>query len=231
MSTLLPDPNDWHRNVGSPGNPVSYLHEYAVGLLWDRLSLALEDRSLISGKVHGDVRVVMANGETSGNLLADDVDKVVLPDSLQPIGGYIPDLALMNADYRPVRVIEVEVTSPCSSEKVQALEKRGVEVIEVQLRNEQELRWLCFAPESADKLYFRPEMREPGSLPPQYGRTQRQADKEIDSLISIIFRASPAKRRKLVQVLDQLGSLHSLFPLSRKNPKAQLFRDANGEST
>ncbi len=224
MSTLLPDPNDWHRNVGSPGNPVSYLHEYAVGILWDRLSLGLGDRSPISGTVQGDVRVVMANGETSGNLLADGVEHVVLPDSLQPIGGYIPDLALMNADYQPVRVIEVAVTSYCSPEKVAALTNRGVEVIEVVVRNEQDLRLLCHAPFEGSKLI------EDGNL--KFSQTTRYKsikgpDKEIDSLIATIVAASPHKRRELVQVLDELRSLGSLFPLSKKNPKAQLLQNAD----
>ena len=127
---------EWDRNVGSPAFPVSFLHEYAVGLLWD----ALHNNDAVAVK--------KIDGSISGNL-KEGVDRVVIPDSMQPIGGCIPDLALLDKDLRPVRVIEVVVTSPPTSKKMAKLEQlqnRDVEVVQVPVRNEDELKALVPSP-------------------------------------------------------------------------------------
>ena len=134
---LLPE-TEWNRNVGTPAFPVSFLHEYAVGLLWDRLQ--------------GNDKVIVKtlDGCMSGNLL-NGADRVVIPDSMQPIGGCIPDLALLDKDLRPVRIIEVIVTSapaPEKMEKLTSLQQRGVEIVLVPVRNEEELKALM--PSKAD---------------------------------------------------------------------------------
>jgi hypothetical protein len=36
MEPLLPE-DEWTKNVGSESYPVSFRHEYAVGLIWDLL--------------------------------------------------------------------------------------------------------------------------------------------------------------------------------------------------
>ena len=36
MEPLLPE-DEWTKNVGSESYPVTFLHEYAVGLIWDLL--------------------------------------------------------------------------------------------------------------------------------------------------------------------------------------------------
>ena len=95
---------EWSRNVGTAAFPVSFLHEYAVGLLWD----ALQNES--------EVFVKTIDGTKSGNL-KEGVDKVVIPDAMQPIGGCIPDLALLDKNLRPVCVIEVVVSSPPTPSK------------------------------------------------------------------------------------------------------------------
>ena len=111
---------------------MSFLQEYAVGLLWDKL--------------HGRDPVVVTTMEgTESSDLRQGVDRVVIPDSMQPIGGCIPDLALLDKDLRPVRIIEVIVTSPPTDEKTEKLERlkeRGVEVVLVPVRNEEELKTL-----------------------------------------------------------------------------------------
>lgn len=123
---------EWSRNVGTHSFPVSFLHEYAVGLLWD----ALQGRDAVEVKT--------IDGSMSGNLM-EGVDRVVIPDSMQPIGGCIPDLALLDKELRPVRVIEVVVTAPPTSakmEKLTQLRRRGVDVVMVPVRNEDELKAL-----------------------------------------------------------------------------------------
>ena len=132
MSKQMLSESEWSRNVGTQAFPVSFLQEYAVGLLWDKL--------------HGRDPVVVTTMEgTESSDLRQGVDRVVIPDSMQPIGGCIPDLALLDKDLRPVRIIEVIVTSPPTDEKTEKLERlkeRGVEVVLVPVRNEEELKTL-----------------------------------------------------------------------------------------
>ena len=217
MSNQMLPGTEWDRNVGSPAYPVSFLHEYAVGLLWDAL--------------HGDdaVAVKTIDGSIYGNL-KEGVDRVVIPDSMQPIGGCIPDLALLDKDLRPVRVIEVVVTSPPTSEKMAKLEQlqnRGVEVVQVPVRNEDELKALI--PSQNDGLKPKWAYAWNATIFDQVGiiniprqqqirRTQQGADGKVQELIHALIGCQPETRRQLVKVLEELDSLESRYPLSPKNP-------------
>ena len=99
MSNPMLTEAEWSRNVGTQSFPVSFLHEYAVGLLWD----ALQGKDAVIVKT--------MDGNMSRNL-KEGVARVVIPDAMQPIGGVVPDLALLDKDLHPVRIIEVVVTSP-----------------------------------------------------------------------------------------------------------------------
>ncbi len=209
---------EWSKNVGTPAFPVSFLHEYAVGLLWDALQ-------------GSDAVVVKTiDGSMSGNLM-DGVARVVIPDSMQPIGGCIPDLGLLDKDLRPVRVIEVVVTAqptPAKMEKLALLQKRGVEVVQVPVRNEDELKAL--APSNTDGQGIKWAYPWSAKVFDQVGiinRPQRQqissaqlnADRKIQGLIKALVQCRPETRRQLIQVLEGLNSLESCYPLSPKNPK------------
>ena len=67
---------DWRRNVGTEAFPVSFLHEYAVALIYDRLI------------VGHDVQLPLIDGERSENVM-EGVGHVNFPDSLQAIGGQL----------------------------------------------------------------------------------------------------------------------------------------------
>ncbi len=110
---------DWMANVGSWNNPVSLLHEYAVGLIYDRIRYGLR-----YGK---PVRLMTDNG-ISGDITRG-ASEVRVPDEWTAIGGFYPDLALYGGDTKPVRIIEVIVTSPPQSNKIDSLKKRGVDVV------------------------------------------------------------------------------------------------------
>ena len=118
--------DEWNRNVGSPAFPVSLLHEYAVGLIWERL--------------HGDdpVTVRMMNGELSGDL-RDGMRYVQPGRPNQTIAGQVPDLVIYDAQLNPVRVIEVTVTSPLTADKRSRYENLDIEVVEVPIRTEADL--------------------------------------------------------------------------------------------
>ena len=197
-----------------------------MGLLWDAL--------------HGTdaVTVKTIDGSTYGNL-KEGADRVVIPDSMQPIGGCIPDLALLDKDLRPVRVIEVVVTSPPTSEKMAKLEQlqnRGVEVVQVPVRNEDELKALV--PSQNDGLKPKWDYAWNATIfdqvsviniprQQQIRTTQLGADRKVQELIHALIRCQPETRRQLVKVLEELDSLESRYPLSPKNPKR--ITQSNGD--
>lgn len=200
---------EWSQNVGTHAFPVSFLHEYAVGLLWDALH------------TNHSVTVKTMDGSMSDNLM-HGVERVVIPDSMQPIGGCIPDLALLDKDLRPVRVIEVVVTSPPTedkAEKLNLLEQRGVEVVLVPVRNEEELKALVPTPIDGQKITW------------SYGLRRRirpgGPDSKIEELIDALIHCLPETRRKLVRMMEELDSLESCYPLSPNNPK-RVIPTANG---
>ena len=227
MSHQMLTEDEWDRNVGTQAFPVSFLHEYAVGLLWDAL--------------HGKnpVTVKTMDGSMSNNLL-DGVDRVVIPDSMQPIGGCIPDLALLDKNLRPVRIIEVIVNSPPTEDKANKLERlqqRGVEVVLVPVRNEEELKALVPASIDGRKPNWAYEWSptvfdQMGiiNIPrrSQIRRNQLGADNKIEESINALIQCHPETRRKLVKVMSDLDSLESRYPLSPKNPKR--VPETTGES-
>lgn len=221
--------SEWSRNVGTPAFPVSFLHEYAVGLLWDAL--------------HNEPSVVVKtiDGSMSGNL-TEGVDRVVIPDSMQPIGGCIPDLALLDKNLYPLRVIEVIVTGRPSQTKMEnlaSLQKRGVEVVQVPVRNEEELKALVAASSDTQRVKWayrwnRTVFNQMGiiNLPQQrhIRSTQHSADKTVESLIRALVQCRPETRRQLAKVLEELDSLESSYPLSPKNPKRKARFTNEGET-
>ncbi len=196
---------EWSRNVGTQAFPVSFLHEYAVGLLWDRLQGS------------DPVLVTTMDGALSRDL-KQGVYQVVIPDSMQPIGGCIPDLALLDADLRPVRVIEVVVTSPPTAEKLEKLkrlEERGVEVVMVPVRNERELKGLVPADAEFERINWANAWRD------IRGGSQLRYDGTVGTLIEALIHCTPQVRRRFARILDELDNLESLFPLSPNNPKSR----------
>ena len=218
MSNQMLTEDEWARNVGTAAFPVSFLHEYAVGLLWDELQNGNE------------VVVKTIDGNVSGNL-KEGVDRVVIPDSMQPIGGCIPDLALLDKNLRPVRVIEVVVTSPptpLKRGKLDKLQERGVEVVIVPVRTEEELKGLVPSKFDATKPNWaydwdRRLLDQIGiiNVPRKQAiiRGQMGSDRQVEDLIRALVGCRPEVRRQLVELLQEIDSLESCFPLSPKNPK------------
>jgi hypothetical protein len=215
------DESEWGRNVGTAAFPVTFLHEYAVGLIWDWLNSNT-----------GPVELPTLEGELSENVL-DGVDKVIIPDNLNAVAGYVPDILCLH-DSRPIRLIEVVVTSPVTVSKTAALTNLGVEVIQVPVRNEDELMAL-FPSAMPNKLRWWPSYNRgetvfedvwkasgvnwKGTRQYKILNDQEMADKAIKSLIGHLVRCSPSVRRDFLSVLRGMGSLESLYPLRLENPK------------
>lgn len=220
MKRLLPEA-EWSKNVGSQGYPVSFLHEYSVALIWDLLH------------THpGPIELPTIDGSLSGDVLAG-TDQIIIPDALQAIAGCIPDISLLK-DSRPVRCIEVIVTTPVSPRKLESIQNLGVEVVQVPVRKEDELRAL-FRPEQADRPSWWPKFSEqeqvfqsarkrtgvnwPGTRQYKMLRAQSEADAAVNDLIRQLSLCSPEVRRAFVDRLNDMSGLGSLYPVRQDNPK------------
>ncbi len=226
----------WFKNVGTENNPVTYLHEYAVALIWDILQAGLGEEMLTGGYAgsgarvrrivrrswssNKEVRVRISPDEMSPDLL-DGVRRITIPDSLTPIGGYIPDIALFDESDRPIRVIEVVVTNPPTSDKLESLSKRGVDVVVVSVKSEDDLKNLVWVPATEVNFAF-----QSGPFGDVIGPHSRDADKRIRQLCTDLQRCHPQLRRQLLDVLNQLDAMDSLYPISGSNPKREALEDA-----
>ena len=229
MGEAMLSEKEWARNVGSESYPVSFLHEYAVALIWDSLHASA-----------GPLRLPLLDGTESDNLMVG-VDKVVIPDALQSIAGFIPDISLLQ-DSRPIRCIEVVVTNPVPYQKVSAIQNLGVELLQVPVRNETELRSLFAETSQVIRLWwakrhehhqghgdtlYRADSRRIGfrwrGSPSEW---QGRADKAILELIDNLHWCSPEVRREFLACLQDMDSLESLYPIRPDNPKYRsLHRD------
>ena len=198
------------RNVGTANYPVSALHERAVALLYDELTRP----DLDEGE---EIRARLTPGGNLSHDLRAGVAKVKVPDpGWDSVGGIIPDLILYGSDdTKPIRIIEVVVTSPPSDEKqkkLRVLSNRGVDVVLITVKEEADLLNLC-------PTWWRPSFtsltsRDNFSIniaQDSYSRTGKKGlDDTVRELIEGIQACSPATRRALLKVLSELKSLDSL---------------------
>lgn len=209
---------DMTRNVGTANYPVTALHERAVALLYDELTRPdLEREEEIQARLS-------PGGDLSHDLRAG-VAKVKVPDpEWDSVGGIVPDLILYgDDDTRPLRIIEVVVTNPPNDEKRQkldALRKRGVDVVVINVKEESDLPNLC-------PTWWKPRFgsvttRDTFSInysKDAYMQGQIQTyDRKIWDLIEAIQGCSPATRRALLKLLSELKTLNSLYPIRPTNP-------------
>ena len=211
--------NNLDRNVGTQVHPVSWLHERAVALLWDELRRSLFNRQ---GRLQRQVLHVRTAGGWSGDLCAD-VGRIDFPDDLTHIGGVIPDIALYNEDNRPIRLIEVVVTSAPDAKKqakLEALAVRGIEIVIVPVHNENDLLEMCWDHDQYTARWpaldaDRRQMENMGR-----GRYSPEGDEMAAKLVRALTICSPQAKRALLDALRALkaSDVDDLFPLSRDNP-------------
>lgn len=216
-------------NVGSQNNPVSYLHQRAVGLLWDVLQTALIQH-------HAEVCVVLPDGKKSHDLM-EGVGLVKIPGEWDSVGGIVPDLICYGPppEGNPVRVIEVVVTNPPSASKTRKLDslrKRGVDVVIVTVKDAQDLCQLVYRepfPEPNFNLYdFRkgnPFAHKERNLGVSGRAAQRRRDELMDkandtveNFIKALEYCAPELRLKFIERCRNLDTLDSIWPLSKDNP-------------
>ena len=214
----------WTQNVGTPDHPVSYLHEYAVALIWDRLNA-------------GGCFVKTTSNEYE-HISLPKGGRIAMPDELTPIGGMVPDIAIYDSDHRPVSVVEVQVTSSPSENKLARLERLGVKMVVVPVPNEEALPTM-FRPVSTEELF-------PGiGIPSRYyghtnllkrverrrsGRHPDDANHAVSNLIKSLKMCDPSLRQELRAVLDELDSIESQHPILPGNPKLPILQQTDKSS-
>ncbi len=211
------------RNVGTPESPVSWLHERTVAALYDGLMF---DRTVVGQRNPGagkerksderkrSMRVRLNPGGELSHDLCEGVLSVKIPDpEWDIIGGIIPDLVLYGEDTsKPIRIIEVIVSSPpdaAKTEKLDKLQKRGVDVVEITVKSEEDLQNLMDV--SWIPVFWAYADRSPK-------RGSSGADKFVRQIIDALEFCSPEFRVALKQTLDELESVESVHPLSPENP-------------
>ena len=227
--------NKLDRNVGTQGHPISWLHERAVALLWDELRRGLfENRRNPNGSRQPptlrreplSLRVRTDRG-WSGDLCAGGVARIDFPDDLTHIGGVIPDIAIYNEAGRPIRLIEVVVTSApdhTKQSKLEALEARGIEVVIVPVKDENDLLEMCwdhdqYAQDRPRISQIKRQREEDGS-PHRY---LPEAENFAEQLVEALTSCSPRAKLAVLDALRDLqrSGVEDLFPLSRGNPKRE----------
>ena len=210
------------RNVGTPGAPVTFLHQRAVALLYDELTRPAVDEP--------EVRARLTPGGDWSHDLRAGVKSVKVPGEWDQVGGIVPDLILYGEDTsKPLRIIEVVVSNPpdkVKQEKLDTIARRGVDVVVVKVEKGEDLLDLC---NMKQEYTFR--SLTSGDYPHhangQYQRRQHDDnDRMVKDLIIAIISCSPPLRRDLRDLLDQLDSLDSLYPIRPTNPlKDQLVSE------
>ena len=186
------------RNVGTPGAPVTFLHQRAVALLYDELTRPAVDEP--------EIRVRLTPVGDWSHDLRSGVKSVKVPGEWDQVGGIVPDLILYGEDTsKPLRIIEVVVSNPpdkVKQEKLDTIARRGVDVVVVKVEQGEDLLNLC----RIKQEYTFTSVRS------------RAKDRIVTDLIEAVISCSPTLRRDLRDLLDQLDSLDSLYPIRPTNP-------------
>ena len=248
------DKSIWGSNVGSDSHPVTYLHEYAVALLWETV------------ETYGGCFVNTMTGWEQ--VFKHSVASLIVPTDLQAVGGLVPDLAIYDKQHNPKTIFEVVVTNPPSiskSEKLKKLQERGIQVIVTKrLVSEKDLEDFVRTFEEHKRMeqdswpvldvrdYFKPEhsyikhfMEDEsfrkflphvetagvGLIAPEIRslmvERQREANSNILGLMQNLAFCEPYVRREFFRMMNVAGrDIHARFPISPSNPKSEVLERA-----
>ena len=157
------------------------------------------------------LRLQPGKDEWSGDIM-EGVSTVKIPDpEWDNVAGIVPDLILSASESKPRRIIEVIVTNPPDDKKrrkLDTLQSRGVDVVEVIVKSD------------ADLLDLFPPLRLPGFSivwPPGnrfllQRQEQSQATAFLDQLTTSLMKATPSARRRFFHVLSQADGVEALYP-------------------
>ncbi len=207
------------------------IHERAVAMIEQALHGAYTGLKGGIEKEVGTVPVYVRRNPDADDWsdnLADGVASVKVPDpDWDAVGGIIPDLILYNSDGKPHRLIEVINTSapsPSKRAKLEQLQRRGVDVVEVTVHTEDDLK--AMFPEEPTSSYGRRRLHHfhNNAQNQMAYRENKQTEELVEDFIHAVRNCTPATRRTLVDVLQGLDSLESLYPV----PPAQAEQETEG---
>ena len=121
------------------------------------------------------------------------------------------------------------LTSPPDAvkrKKLDTLQSRGIDVVEVNVKNEDDL-FALFAPRPLD-IRFAPRGSKFSRSVEAMGGSQSNSDHKIREVMTALVRCSPEVWREFCQLLQSIGSLDSFHPISRDNPVLGTNADGNG---
>ena len=134
----------------------------------------------------------------------------------------IPDIALYSADNRPIRLIEVVVTSPPDSKKqskLDTLAARGIEVVVVPVKDKHDLMEMVWDHEEpfADRNHPHPAAYLGGHS--ESGACHPTCTAQL--MVKALTESAPSAKRALLDALRTLkaSDVDDLFPLLPHNPK------------
>ena len=145
------------------------------------------------------------------------------------VGGIQPDIVCYGDDPDvPVRIVEVIVTSPPTEEKrkkLETLKRRGVDVVEVTVTGEADLRRLVHRYDADSKAECSGEfpVHRFAMAPLRYRRGHHNNQRfegsilgggiSLSDVVSAIALATPFERQALYDALCQLKELDALWPV------------------
>ena len=225
------------RNVGTETHPVSWLHQRAVGIIYDALAHEQFQGPIDSREGWNQVRVNLKPGGPFSNDLRDGVSTVIVPGEWDSVGGLVPDLICKDEKGNPVRIIEVVVTnSPNAAkrQKLETLKRRGVDCVEIEVHTEEDLKNLCWMPAPFHFATYdgRESLRRKGVNVSSAEEQMQAANESIGQLITDLIACSPKHRRQVLEVLRGMNRLESTWPIHPKNPlREQLNSNGSGDNS
>ena len=169
------------------------------------------------------------NDDGLSSNLAEGVERVELAED-DPLmwvsGGLNPDIRCFGDEGRLIRVIEVTHSSEPDEgrrDKWEQLKKRGVDVVEIKIRDLDSLRHMFWRPAPVE---FFPSIKVKGATSRSFRENQGSYDFEIEKLTRALMLCSPKVRRDLMRVLTDLNTVDSLYPLTFDNPLAEKLDQA-----
>ena len=201
----------WSKRVDGIGSE-SYLHDYAVAVIYDMLQLPS----------NSPMYLLQHNGNWSSDVFEGMGVASMNPDIA--IAGRVPDIVIYDSAHNPIRVIEVcvnTISSMLSIEQVERYKAIGLQIVEVRVKRPSDLRSIF----KFSSVYH----IENSSIKAQcdfseWGqRRQDDIDDSARQLIQTITDCSPRFRRAILKVIKEMYLIENQYPVMMNNPKWEIL--------
>ena len=140
--------------------------------------------------------------------LREGVAQVKVPDEWDNVAGVVPDLICYGAEGKPIRIVEVVVTSgPTEAKQVKldTLKTRGVDVVLIHVKDMADLKNLCWVPAKVNFSWTtaRDKLSTNSAQNTSYSQQKNQMDRQVQDMIVALPNCSPAIRQLLPKHWDE----------------------------